>query len=806
MKKSLLSIAAMLLAVTGMAQNKVNLTLTDGNVESFNTTDVQSIDIDGGRLTVNPVTGAAKTYEAKVAGISFVKNIAGHVQITEAGGWFETAYVKWNHFDGATNYEVYVKGENLTDWTRLDYQLVRNYGNYGRADMPGLKAGSYMLKVVPVVGGKANEAAASETAALEVRAHNRGGFAHFNYPDGVGAYKNDGTLKDGARILYVNAKNAKTVSLPVCVSNKEPNGTVQTGLGTILKAYEKNLETRPLAIRVIGKITDADMDALLSDVKGLQLKGKGDGTAYNVTIEGIGDDATFHGFGVAILKSTGVEVRNIGFLWFNDDGLSIKGSTHCWIHNNDVFYGKPGSASDQKKGDGSMDIKDNSQYVTFSYNHFWDSGKTSLCGMKSETGPNYLTYHHNWFDHSDSRHPRVRTMSVHIYNNYFDGVAKYGAGATTGADLFVEANYFRDTKYPIMSSLQGTDILGDGGGDGSGTFSTEDGGSIKAYGNVMCGLYWYRPYSDKNTVEFDCWEAPTRDAQMPSSIVAKKGGDTYSNWDTNKSLMYDYTADKAEDVPSIVKGIYGAGRINHGDFKWRFNNNTQDKNYEVIQALSDAIKAYDSYLIGNYEGETSINSGKGFNTNGIDATEGDEFPFGNGNAATGSVIPGGGTTDPVEPGDVFMASADGTDYFWFNAANADAVNAFIADGTITLGTGCTFRPDYQPKKSDGSWTSTYTGSIEAAMNGGVVTFKCPSVSSFVLQLARSGSFKGTIDKSTDNGATWTTISTLNQKAGNHIVDLSASAASDTEVLIRITNTATGGLNIHGVKIIKAKAK
>lgn len=805
MKKSLLSIAAMLLAVTGMAQNKVNLTLTDGNVESFNTTDVQSIDIDGGRLTVNPITGAAKTYEAKVAGISFVKNIAGHVQITEAGGWFETAYVKWNHFDGATNYEVYVKGENLTDWTRLDYQLVRNYGNYGRADMPGLKAGSYMLKVVPVVGGKANEAAASETAALEVRAHNRGGFAHFNYPDGVGAYKNDGTLKDGAVVIYVNAANAKTVKMMV---NQGKKDVECVGMQAIIAGYQKKDGTRPpLCFRVIGKLTESDMDALGSSAEGLQIKGASAYAMMNITIEGIGDDATIHGFGFLVRNCQSVELRNLGLLAFKDDGVSLDTSnSHIWIHNNDLFYGSTGGDADQAKGDGSVDLKGGTQYTTISYNHFWDSGKACLCGLGTENA-NYNTYHHNWFDHSDSRHPRVRGMSIHVYNNYYDGVSKYGPGATKGADLFVEANYFRDTKYPILTSLQGSDTMGEGSTPtGKGTFSGEEGGSIKAYGNIMCGLYWYRPYSDKNTVEFDCWEAPTRDAQMPSSISAKSGGDTYSNWDTNKSLMYDYTADKAEDVPSIVKGIYGAGRINHGDFKWRFNNNTQDKNYDVIAALKTAVVGYDSFLVGNYEGDTKIGTGKGFNTNGIDATEGDEFPFGNGNAATGSVIPGGGTTDPVEPGDVFMASADGTDYFWFNAANADAVNAFIADGTITLGTGCTFRPDYQPKKSDGSWTSTYTGSIEAAKNGGVVTFKCPSVSSFVLQLARSGSFKGTIDKSTDNGATWTTISTLNQKAGNHIVDISASAASDTEVLIRITNTATGGLNIHGVKIIKAKAK
>lgn len=56
-------------------------------------------------------------------------------------------------------------------------------------------------------------------------------------------------------------------------------------------------------------------------------------------------------------------------------------------------------------------------------------------------------------------------MSVHVWNNYYDGCAKYGVGATTGSSVFVESNYFRATKDPMLISLQGTDAKG------SGTFS-----------------------------------------------------------------------------------------------------------------------------------------------------------------------------------------------------------------------------------------------------------------------------------------------------------------------------------------------
>ena len=75
--------------------------------------------------------------------------------------------------------------------------------------------------------------------------------------------------------------------------------------------------------------------------------------------------------------------------------------------------------------------------------HFYDSGKCSLCGM-GDSKEFHVSYHHNWFDHSDSRHPRVRTCSVHVYNNYYDGNSKYGIGATMGSSIFVENNYFRN--------------------------------------------------------------------------------------------------------------------------------------------------------------------------------------------------------------------------------------------------------------------------------------------------------------------------------------------------------------------------
>lgn len=200
--------------------------------------------------------------------------------------------------------------------------------------------------------------------------------------------------------------------------------------------------------------------------------------------------------------------------------------------------------------------------------------------MKSESTENYITYHHNWYDHSDSRHPRIRTCSVHCYNNYFDGNAKYGVGVTMGASAFVENNYFRNCKNPMMSSGQGTDALGEG------TFSGETGGIIKAYNNHIEGAASYITYAQDNT-SFDAYEVSSPTETVPSSVVTASGSTTYNNFDTDSSLMYSYTADAAEDVPSIVTAK--AGRADGGDFQWEFDNSVDDASYAVNDGLKAAL-------------------------------------------------------------------------------------------------------------------------------------------------------------------------------------------------------------------------
>ena len=529
------------------------------------------------------------------------------VTITASGGWFESAYVEFTP-DGSSYYNVYYS-TNKSSWTKIDDQLVRKYSSSkGRADVLGITAGTYYIKVASV-NSSGSETSNTVSGALTVKAHDRAGFAHLNWSKGIGAYQNNGKLKSGANILYITKSNAKTVTMSVPSSSSKT--TSYTGLQTIIdawtKAYSKGWSTTPLDIRVLGTLSYADMDKFSSSAEGIQIKGASAYADCPITFEGVGNDAVIHGFGFLIRNLSDFEMRNFAIMDCLDDCVSLDTSnSHIWVHNLDLFYGQAGSDSDQKKGDGTVDLKGNSQYVTISYNHFWDSGKSSLCGMKSESGPNYITYHHNWFDHSDSRHPRIRTMSVHVYNNYFDGNSKYGVGVTYGSSCFVDRNYFRNCKYPMMSSMQGSDAAGDG------TFSSENGGMIKAYGNYITGakaLYVQSGYSSSvseasaitNTASqsFDCYVVTSPSTTVPSSYKTVKGSTAYDNFDTNSSLMYSYSAESASSVPSTVKGTYGAGRLQHGSYQYTFSS-SEDDNYAVITALKSAVENYKSgsYYVG----------------------------------------------------------------------------------------------------------------------------------------------------------------------------------------------------------------
>ena len=128
---------------------------------------------------------------------------------------------------------------------------------------------------------------------------------------------------------------------------------------------------------------------------------------------------------------------------------------------------------------------------------------------------------------------------------------------------------------------------------------------IKAYDNYMTGQTSFEPYiADDATYSKHCdaYVAANRNDQVPAEVVTLQGGTGYNNFDT-ASDFYQYSPDAASDVPAVVTGRYGAGRCEHGDFQYTFDNGTQDKNSEVITDLSDKLKNYTNTALTGFFGE-----------------------------------------------------------------------------------------------------------------------------------------------------------------------------------------------------------
>ncbi|MBB2940761.1 pectate lyase [Actinoplanes lutulentus] len=173
--------------------------------------------------------------------------------------------------------------------------------------------------------------------------------------------------------------------------------------------------------------------------------------ASNKTIQGVGSSSGLSGGGLTLSGVSNVIIQNLNFTGSSDDAVNIQdGSHHVWVDHNTF----------SSAYDGLVDIRLASDYVTVSWNITRSHDKTMLLGSADDNtgdrGKLRVSYHHNWFDGTNQRHPRVRFGNpVHVYNNYYDGVTSYGVASTTEAGVLVEGNYFENVSRPTTLA-QGT--------------------------------------------------------------------------------------------------------------------------------------------------------------------------------------------------------------------------------------------------------------------------------------------------------------------------------------------------------------
>lgn len=488
-------------------------------------------------------------------------NTFAATSFSAAGGWFETLYAEWagNKSDvTAVSYSGTASGSLTGD--DLTY-LVRQDGSNVRLDIPGLKAGTYNLTVTTNSGTITKDN-------IKVYEYDRSGYAHYDAHKegvtGIGAYNDDGTLKSNAVVVYVTEENKNTVQLPGYTGSQYPAGIGNilnyksedangvTSGGKIDIVQQLRAEGIPLDVRFVGKIRGGDSNTSnnppAENIKGLTgynttTNGgtKGDNgmmirvyKSSNVTIEGIGDDATLDGWGIQIISQTGYtsqsfEFRNLNFTNTPEDAIGLEGTCaissspqtkewfesngyapikFSWVHNNTFHQGfcKNPAESDKAEGDGSCDWKRGYGY-TMAYNHYINNHKTNLIGSSSSSIQYDASLHHNWYEKVESRQPLSRQANIHIYNTYFDGATSYAISPRAHAYIFSEGNYFGACKNPVDSAKEGS-------------------ATVKSYNDSFAGC------NGTNAAQ---------QVTNKTDKVSDSSGNPYAGFETG-SDMYEYTA------------------------------------------------------------------------------------------------------------------------------------------------------------------------------------------------------------------------------------------------------------------------
>ena len=327
-----------------------------------------------------------KVFAKVVAGLLVVSNLAiaapsmtyaaSATSFTTVGGWNEMMYATIKGVKDADVTAVSYSGPVSGSLAGEDFEyLVRDTSEGVRVDVMGLKPGTYTLTVTTKSG-------TFTQSGIEVNEQDRSGYAHYNYTNGVGAYNDDGTLKDNAIVLYVTDENKNTVTLSY-------GGVTVSGIGNILNSVgkacgEAGHETEckkvskgktyygkgntnqgilqllaenniPLVIRMVGAVSESGLYKTgtwaaanaglidgLTDYDSNDYGGSvGDNghmarmkSAKDVTIEGVGTDAAMDGWGIHFMSETSTtaaglgksfEVRNLTFMNQPEDAIGMEG-------------------------------------------------------------------------------------------------------------------------------------------------------------------------------------------------------------------------------------------------------------------------------------------------------------------------------------------------------------------------------------------------------------------------------------------------------------------------------------------------
>ena len=250
--------------------------------------------------------------------------------------------------------------------------------------------------------------------------------------------------------------------------------------------------------------------------------------------------------GFFLVRANNIIIRNINFKQpkanNGADAVSIQTSDGVWVDH--CTFTSLNQTKDYE--DGSTDITHASKNVTVSWCRYIKTQKSCLVGHSNSASADAAitaTFHHNWFDGSSSRHPRVRFGKVHVYNNLFDGCTTYGVGSAYGAKVLVEYNYFDGVHLP-------TDICTYPAKQSGSSWVSNLTGSVAGYLYATQDVYVNKPANASNPYPFTNVKYTAYNGSTITPL-------TYADF----KPPYNYTVTAAEDVPAVVKAGAGYGKL-----------------------------------------------------------------------------------------------------------------------------------------------------------------------------------------------------------------------------------------------------
>lgn len=306
-----------------------------------------------------------------------------------------------------------------------------------------------------------------------------------------------------------------------------------------LNQREKEKSTTPATVYLSGTFTKENGRASSSpwfDVK----------RTSNITIIGI-DGFRMQNVGLFLVEAENIVIRNLYILMpkadNGADGISMQECKHVWVDH--CTFESVNQSYDYE--DGSCDITHQCQFVTVSWCHYIKTQKSTLIGHSNSASADEVitvTMHHNFFDLSSSRHPRVRFGRAHVYNNFYNQVTTYGVGSAYGARVLVESNSFRGVRLP-------TDICTFPAKPSGSSWVSNLTGSVAGYLFERNNLFADKPSDAPDPYPFTNVEYKSYNGDRLSTPL------TFDDFNP----PYDYLLDEQQRLEEIVPAGAGAGHL-----------------------------------------------------------------------------------------------------------------------------------------------------------------------------------------------------------------------------------------------------